>query len=293
MKALLPLSLLPLLAALFSQSHALPRCSNFILGRFDAGVTAHSFADRVNVRREASTGGAVVAALKLGAPVEILDRGRDEDALELRGLRECWYKVRGEAELLSSGSRGTAKGWVWGGLLAKVALSFDFDRDGTNELLLVGLVSNQANAWGKAAEARVVMGGKITRRFTFIVFDAATNRFPRQTLWGDVFQGSGLEPVPLFLRLGFDEPTGGAPSGQWLFLLDGGPLAPALGAFGRASSPDDPGYRILFPDQLYGVAGRIAVESLPFESLSSTHWASAKTERAHHAWDGQNFRKDP
>lgn len=288
-----PLSILPLLGALFSQSNGLPRCSNFILGHFDVGVTAHSFADRVNIRREASTGGAVVAALKLGAPVEILDRGRDEDALEMRGLRERWYKVRGEAELLSTGSRGTAKGWVWGGLLAKVALTADFDRDGTNELVLVGVVSNHAKAWGKTAEARVISGGKISQRFAFTVFDAATNRSLRQTLWGEVFQGSGLDPVPLFLRLGFDEPTGDAPSGQWLFLLDGGPLAPALSAFGRSPSPDDPGYRILFPDQLYGVAGRISVEGLPVEALASSNWAQAKTERVHYAWDGKTFRREP
>jgi len=287
------LALLLWVQAASPQSNAVLSCSNFIAGTFEPGATAYAFGDRLNIRREASTGGTVAAALKIGTPVEILSRGREEDSLEQRGLREPWYQVRGEAEILSTGARGMAKGWLWGGLLAKVTLVYDVDRDGTNEFLMLGFLSNQTRGWGKTAELRAIRGGKITQRLAFTVFDSPSQRAPRHTLWGQIFRASGLEPAPNLLRLGFHDPLGAAPSGEWLMVLDGAPLALAVGAFGLAAGAEDAGYRVLFPDQLYGAAGLLAVEGLPFEALSSTNFRSAARERAHYGWDGRSFHREP
>lgn len=57
MNALSPPRAAPLGAGRRAQSNAVLSCSNFIAGTFEPGATAYAFGDRLNIRREASTGG--------------------------------------------------------------------------------------------------------------------------------------------------------------------------------------------------------------------------------------------
>ena len=90
--------------------------------------TAYSIADQVIVRSDSSLNGNVLEKLALAEAVEVLDWTVSYQ-YEVNGHGDRWVKVKTQKGIT---------GFVYGVLLAKVFLKYDFNKNGASDLILLG-----------------------------------------------------------------------------------------------------------------------------------------------------------
>ncbi len=146
--------------------------TNYFLqySQIEEGTIVRLFADNVIVRSGPSTKTKKVVKLKIGFPVEILERASEPETI-LWGYSAPWYKVRFETD-------GMQTGYIWGGLIGWGHLQLE---DGP--LIVTGPLYSDDHLMGVA---KAVNHGAIVDTATFQPFNS----------YGGTYEGSyGLQEV--------------------------------------------------------------------------------------------------
>lgn len=132
----------------------------YTYGKYRIGQTVYLWGDNVNIRSAPSVSGKVVDRLRIGSALTIKQVLKQTHTI--RGYREFWYRV---SYVAGTGGKDLREGCVWGGMLAKAAVSF-MDRESVHrQYLLVGAFGR--GAFKKITEARLVRSKRMVARMRF------------------------------------------------------------------------------------------------------------------------------
>lgn len=247
-------------------------------GEFAVGATVFAFKSDVPVRAAPGVNAPARFTLAPGAgPLTVLAKSAATFKAS-DGLRDHWYRVR---------VGNDREGWVWGGALAKVALSADLDNDNAPERVLVNVSGTNAKNNQRVAEARVLRGGAMVARATFAPIEVAENDKFGYSVMADVTGGHGLAGVDKIVRVKFRYGACDYPNGDVLLFWSGGTLRPALTATSSAGETGGSSFALVFPDDKNGRPNQVTLIETAIVT-SEDHKRVVKksvTRRVFH-WDG-------
>jgi hypothetical protein len=182
------------------------------------------------------------------------------------------------------------KGYVWGGLISMVNLSFK--SEGKKYQVLTGITEYSKNT-AFAGEIRIAHKNKIISsakyRPLYTSFDAST--MYRYSVKGTVSGNRGIKKVKNIIVLHFEYPACGYENGDILFLFDGktvhyginAPYVADAGVFHMTT-------KLIFPSDSSGVKNRLIVEEIgeSFDDEKSKY-VETQRERKYYQWTGKKF----
>ena len=103
-------------------------CENIYSTASKLNETSYVFADNVNLRLDSTQNGKILEKIKQGDKVEVLDFTTSY-TYKISGHGEPWIKIKTENENI---------GYVYGALITKNYLKYDLNKNGIEELILLG-----------------------------------------------------------------------------------------------------------------------------------------------------------
>jgi hypothetical protein len=213
---------------------------SFSYGKFKVGSRAYVFSDKVNLRETPSVSGKLVKQLKIGEAFTI--KSRSDQTYEVSGYKDYWYEVVGQ----------NFKGYLWGGLIAKVALKANLDADSEAELILVGLNGQGSASLNKLAEARVIDNDMVASKLSFNPIETADDHMFTYALSGEFLPDKGFVPFIKLLRLNFEYGACDYLNGDILLALKGKQLVYVLKAISSGNEEGSTSFKYIFPNDKAG-----------------------------------------
>ena len=234
--------------------------SGYYYGKQVKDTVTYLFGDTVNVRQSPSTSAKTVDTLPIGTEIKIISDTTNE--FKLNGYREVWYKI-GYYNLKNV----YKEGYIWGGLIAKAAVFFDSDKDGTkDELLLVGI--NQANSERLVGEARVSKKNKMIASATYDPIGSEGCTACGYSISVKPVDCGAFTPEILMFSIRFEFGACDISQGNVLMAYSGNNLIQAIRAVWAGNEIGSLRYQFVFPNQPGGSPNTIRVinKSSDFEN---------------------------
>jgi len=267
-----------------------PASAVWEMGGFIKGVTAYPMGKAVVRSAPSPTAPALRELAFDAAPTEsgvTIGERLDATFRDANGYRDSWYKVS-----FADANGAKQNGFVWGGSLAKAALSADLDGDGKRELVLIGVGgkpgANPADT-RRVVTARVINGnGGATSALGFAPVEMREGDSFGYTLSAQaISKDKGLSGRPGLVRVQFRYGACDYPNGDAYLVYSQKQLRYGLTAVSVANEVGSMVSEVIFPSDKNGKKGRVVVRTVTRQGDETTSKiVRTFTDTKTYAWNG-------
>ena len=258
-------------------------------GKFDTGVEANLFGDKVNVREKPAKDALVIANLTIGTPVSIIENTETEYAMN--GFGSDWYKVSFDY------NNDQKTGYIWGGLISMASAEIPFG-NGPPDMLVYSITSWDVNKSFNST-LRIVRNGKMINSLDF---KPISTGFFEPGVFGhsvcvSVMGNRGFTGVKNIISVSYTYAACGYENGEILLFWNGSQLIYAA----KASMVSEAGvfhydYEISYPDDKEGKKDLLMITQTltQYNEVKGDYVESQKEVTLHSfRWDGSSITELP
>ncbi len=280
MKKIIPVMIL---AAIYFTilAYAGTKLEVYNMGVFENGALVFLAADTVNVRSAPAIGNNIIDNLPVGYQVRVEKKSVSDYSVD--GLKAPWYMIS------YTGSKGAARGYVWGGFLSIAALPVQYN--GKPALLLFAIKSAK-NIGTIPVQGMIASGGKIVSKTSFdaigILNDDRTFSY---SISAELHGPRGFTGISNMITLDFNYGACGYPFGTIVLVYNG---AEILYGSSAASTVESGVFhslsKFIFPDEKGGVKnGLVLVQTHEDFDESKKKYILKETKKSTLTWTGNKF----
>ncbi len=251
------------------------------MGIFKEGSQVFLAADTVNIRSAPAIGNNIIDNLPVGYQVKV--EKKNDATYTIDGLKAPWYQIS------YTGSKGTVRGFVWGGFLSVAALPVQHKG---NPALMIFAIKSAKNIGAIPVQAMIAGGGKIVTKTSFEAIGILSeDRTYDYTISAELHGPRGFSGVTNVITLDFNYPACGFPFGTVILMYNGseivcGPQSSNMVEGGVFHSFEN----FIFPDEKKGIKnGLVKIATHEVFDDAKKKYIPKETKQSSCTWTGRRF----
>ncbi len=278
MKNLLFLFLMLLAHSLIAQTR---QEGNQSYHQFEKDAVCYLIADKVNVRSEPSTKGAVLVNIPIGTELTILEQSSEK--MRIKGFKTNWYKVQFQQ------NGNTQTGYIWGGLIAEGWVTSATDK---KVRIMYGIASYKAEEkeyytnYDISLQVRACKNNKELSKIE-IKGDGGLSIYH----WIENFGNKGLSSIDDIIEIGVSQQMCAGINAYNVIFWDGKDLKFAEQLRPGGDAPMFASDELIFPNDKGGVKGKIIRDQQVGELTDEGKEIIESHSRIAYEWTGNKLKQ--